>query len=61
MTIAVTERDMKNELLRDIENMDEVMSRTVHRCDIWQDRCVYWIAKAVRDLLLWAVKREVKR
>ena len=36
---------------RDAERMLEVMDRTVHRADIWQDRCVYWIAVAVYHLI----------
>lgn len=48
----------RNELIRDIENMDEIMSRTVNRCDIWQDRFIYWMAKAIRDILLWIERRE---
>ena len=42
----------RSELLRDIENMDAVMMKTSARSDIWQDRFVYWIAKAIRDLLI---------
>lgn len=48
---------MKNELLRSIEDMDEAMSRTADRCDIWQDRIVYAVCRAVRLLLIREVRR----
>ena len=41
-----------NELMKDIQYMDAVMDRLANRADIWQDRYIYWIAKAVRDILL---------
>lgn len=39
---------------QDAERMAEVMERTGRRADIWQDRCVYWIAVAVYHLILTA-------
>ncbi len=48
-------------LLEDIEHMEEAMERTVNRCDIWQDRIIYWICVAVFHLLQVAIKKvEVK-
>jgi hypothetical protein len=46
----------KSELIKDIENMEEVMNRTANRCDFWQDRCVYAIAKAVWHILQYLVR-----
>ena len=48
---------MKDALLEDIKNMEEVMERTANRSDIWQDRLVYAIAKAVWHLLTIQVKK----
>lgn len=43
---------MKKELLLDdMVKMEAVMERVAQPTDIWQDRCVYWIAKAVYDIL----------
>ena len=44
---------MKDRLNEDIENMIEVMNRTVNRADIWQDRCVYWISVAVYHIIMY--------
>lgn len=41
----------REELVKDAENMEEAMSRTAQRCDIWQDRLIYAIAKAVYDII----------
>ena len=41
---------MKKELVRDLENMETIMEKTADRCDIWQDRFIYWIAKAIYDM-----------
>jgi hypothetical protein len=48
---------LDNQITRDLENMDEVMERTAVRTDIWQDRYIYWIAKAIRDILVWIVRK----
>ena len=47
-----------DELMKDIQCMDAVMGRLANRADIWQDRYIYWIAKAVRDILLEMARRE---
>ena len=47
-----------NELKKDMENMENVMIRLGNRTDIWQDRIIYVIAKAVFDLCRWAIRRE---
>lgn len=41
--------------------MLEVMDRTATRTDIWQDRCVYWMAVAIYHLILKVKKLEVKK
>lgn len=41
----------RKELIKDAENMEEAMSRTAQRCDIWQDLIIYWIAVAVYHIL----------
>lgn len=42
----------REDIIRDIEAMDEVLERTANRSDIWQDRAVYAIARAIRDILI---------
>ena len=46
----------KNELLKDAEAMEEIMARTADRCDIWQDRFIYAMAKAIYHILLHLLK-----
>ena len=48
---------MKDTLTQDAENMLEVMDRTANRSDIWQDRCVYWLAVAVYHIIIYLKKR----
>lgn len=38
-------------LQEDRENMEEILIRTADRVDIWQDRFIYAIAKAIYDIL----------
>lgn len=48
---------MNKDLIRaDLNNIEDVMCRTVGRTDIWQDRCIYWMARAIRDILLALMK-----
>ena len=48
-------------LVEDIEQMDSGMKRlSSTRQDIWQDELVWWLCKAVRDILLWIVERGAK-
>lgn len=61
MTANIERRTMRERLVKDIDAMERVMSKTADRCDIWQDRCVYAIAKAVWDILQFIVKREDMR
>ena len=51
-------RIMESELKKDMENMENVLIRLGDRTDIWQDRMIYVIAKAVFDLLRWAIRKE---
>ena len=41
----------KKPLVEDSDNMIEIMSRLAYREEIWQDRFIYWIAKALWDVL----------
>lgn len=48
---------MRDTLIKDMEAMEQAMSRTVDRCDIWQDRIIFAICKAVYHLLQAEVRR----
>lgn len=48
-------------LTKDAMNMLEVMDRTADRADIWQDRCVYAMAKAIYHIILHIHVRESKK
>lgn len=44
---------MKSETLKeDVVRMEQIMDKTVDRCDIWQDRFIYWIAVAIYHILI---------
>lgn len=45
-------------LTEDAENMLEVMERTADHADIWQDRCIYAMAKAIYHILLYLHRKE---
>lgn len=47
-------------LISDAENMEKIMNRTVDRCDIWQDRFIYWISVAIYHILLHLLKERSK-
>lgn len=51
---------MNKQLTQDAESMIEVMERTATRCDIWQDRIIYHLAKAVYDIIVYLHRREVQ-
>lgn len=42
---------MWDELTKDAINMTDVMIRLGDRSDIWQDRFIYWMAKAIYDII----------
>ena len=48
-------------VIKDLENMEKVMNRTVNRCDIWQDRFIYWMAVAIYHLLTIAIKDQEEK
>jgi len=50
---------MKDRLKEDMENMEEVMKRTSYRADIWQDRFIYAMARAIWDILK-VIRKEMK-
>lgn len=51
---------MKEELIRDMENMEEIMEKLGgQKEDIWQDRFVYWIAKGVYDIIKYLILKGV--
>lgn len=50
---------MKDAILQDIEAMEEIMAKTSQRCDIWQDRYIYHIAKAIYHILLYIRKQSL--
>jgi len=49
---------MRSDLIEDLEAMEQGMIRTADRCDIWQDRLIYSMCKAIYDLLRWAIRKE---
>lgn len=49
---------MIHQLKKDLENIENCMIRLGDRTDIWQDRMIYVICKAVFDLLRWAIRKE---
>ena len=51
----------RSALIKDLENMEEIMERTVNRCDLWQDRFIYWMAVAIYHLLTMAIKRQEEK
>lgn len=44
-------RDILTEDLQKMEDGMNVLS--VHKADIWQDELIWWLCKAVRDLMLY--------
>lgn len=42
---------MWDELIKDATNMEDIMIQTGDRAEIWQDRFIYWIAKAIYDII----------
>ena len=47
----------RNELIRSMDEMEDVLSRTANRCDIWQDRVIHSMARAIWLLLDFAIRR----
>ena len=46
----------KETLIEDIEDMDEIMDKTADTCDIWQDRFIYAMAKAI-----WHILQDIRK
>lgn len=44
-------RERKQAFIADLEAMEDGMSRTAERSDIWQDRLVYALCRAVWHIL----------
>ena len=41
----------KNTLVEDLEMMEAVLDKTATRVDLWQDRCIYWMAVCIWHIL----------
>jgi len=52
---------LRDSLMSDLDNMEEAASRTVDRCDIWQDRIIYSISVAIIHIIQWILKDEKKK
>ena len=51
----MTKRDI---LLEDVAGMDKGLARlSEKKQDIWQDNLVWWLCKAVRDIILYVLER----
>lgn len=48
-----------NRLMEDREYMEEIMIRTADRCDIWQDRFIYMMARTIYDILDELIRRKM--
>ena len=48
----------RDELIRSMSEMEDVLCRTADRCDIWQDRCIHSMARAIWVILKWIIRRE---
>ena len=48
----------RERLVEDLEYMEEVMIRTADRCDIWQDRFVYMMARSIYDILRELIRQK---
>jgi len=60
-TRFTAKRQAVRELLDDLDAMEEGMSRTADRADIWQDRLVYAMCKAIYHIIKWIVRKEKDR
>lgn len=50
----------RERLVEDLEYMEEVMIRTADRCDIWQDRFIYMMARSIYDILRELIRQKEK-
>lgn len=51
----------RERLVEDLEYMEEVMIRTADRCDIWQDRFIYMMARSIYDILRELIRQKENR
>ncbi len=47
---------LREELIKDAENMENGMIRTADRADIWQDRLIYALCKAVYHIIQYLLR-----
>lgn len=52
---------LRDELIHDMDAMEDGMIRTGRRADIWQDRLIYAICKAVYHIIAYLLRGETKR
>ena len=50
----------RERLVEDMGFMEEVMIRTADKCDIWQDRFIYIMARSIYDILHTLIKMKDK-
>lgn len=46
----------RENLIEDAESMEQAMIRLGNRCDIWQDRLLWHVCKAVFDILQYLLR-----
>ena len=52
---------MRKELLQDLADMEDGMSRVADRSDIWQDRLIYAMCKAIYHIIVVLLREEGRR
>ena len=45
-------------LMEDREFIEEIMCKTANRCDIWQDRFIYMMARSIYDIQDELIRRK---
>jgi hypothetical protein len=50
---------MRRQLLDDLSAMEDALSRVADRSDIWQDRIIHAICKAVYDIIVVIIRKEL--
>lgn len=48
-------------LTEDAQHMEDAACHVADRCDIWQDRIIYWLSVAVLHILQYLLRHEAKR
>lgn len=49
---------MKNDLMASLDEVENCMIRVNEDDEIWQNRVIYAMCKAIRVLLIWAIKHQ---